>query len=374
METFKWGKVFETGMKNVDDQHKILVERINAFGSELAENDMQSSNCTAILHELITYAQNHFKDEEEIMSHLMLDSRHIDQHVQEHLNFVDDILAMSEQVQHQKSASGESLLRFLIHWLAYHILGSDHNMARQISVIEKGGSPENAYLAEERKAASSTEPLLNALNSLFQQVSSRNKELTQINKTLEAKVAERTEELYKANRDLQVLALTDALTGLPNRRHAMTQLDKLWQESTSSGTPLSCMMIDADNFKAINDSYGHDAGDKVLRELARTLQHSVRTDDVVCRLGGDEFFIICPATPLEGAIHLAQLIKNRVNELKVLTGKGYWLGSISMGVAVNSSEIDCIDQLLKTADDSVYMAKRSGRNCVCSQQGSAGRE
>lgn len=105
--------------------------------------------------------------------------------------------------------------------------------------------------------------------------------------------------------------MTDALTGLPNRRHALQQLKTLWEESTRSASPLSVMMIDADHFKEVNDTCGHDAGDLVLGELARTLQHAVRTDDLVSRLGGDEFLIICPDTDSSGGRQIAETVRKK---------------------------------------------------------------
>lgn len=368
MEAFIWGPAFETGLKEVDDQHQTLVELINRLGSELTVNNMRSERSDSIIRELGQYAQQHFEDEEEMMSRLKLDRRHIDIHLIEHSTFLDDVVAMSEQFSENRPGTGRSLLEFLIHWLAYHILGSDQNMARQVRDIEKGIPPADAYLKEERMAAESTAPLLAALNGLFQQVSSRNRELSKLNSTLEAKVEERTRELLKANEDLEILALTDVLTNLPNRRHAMRQLQALWKECHNNNKPLACMMIDADNFKAINDTHGHDAGDIVLKRLARELHHSVRSDDVVCRLGGDEFLIICPATPLDGAMHVAELVRERVADLKVKAGSGIWLGSISVGVAENTADMKSVDDLLKAADDGVYKSKRDGRNCVRTRQ------
>lgn len=113
---------------------------------------------------------------------------------------------------------------------------------------------------------------------------------------------------------------------------------------------------------------GHESGDFVLQALARELKHSVRNDDIVCRLGGDEFLIICTDTPLEGALYLAKLVRKAVAEIKVRAGMGFWKGSISIGVAVRTAAMEGPDALLKAADDGVSMAKRDGRNCVRSCQ------
>ena len=124
------------------------------------------------------------------------------------------------------------------------------------------------------------------------------------------------------------------------------------------------MMIDADGFKLINDRFGHDAGDTVLNQLAKRLKEAVRNDDVVCRLGGDEFLVICPVTPLKGAMLVAELVRKSVAELKVRAGEGEWRGSISVGVASRAPNIKSYEALIKSADEGVYAAKRAGRNCI----------
>jgi len=163
---------------------------------------------------------------------------------------------------------------------------------------------------------------------------------------------------------LEEIAQTDVLTGLPNRRHAMRRLGELWDESVESGKALACMMIDADHFKQVNDQYGHDAGDDVLCRLSNMLLDSVRSDDIVCRLGGDEFLIICSSTDLDGALLVAGDLCDRVSRMQVVTGDGYWQGSVSVGVAVRNADILKPDDLIKSADKGVYIAKKAGKNCV----------
>jgi hemerythrin len=126
------------------------------------------------------------------------------------------------------------------------------------------------------------------------------------------------------------------------------------------------MMIDADHFKEVNDNYGHDAGDLVLKELARALKHALRTDDLVCRLGGDEFLVICPNTNEEGCMYIAELMRKKISELRVPTSGEPWHGSVSVGVAARNADTKNCDTLLKRADKNLYAAKDAGKNCVSS--------
>lgn len=216
------------------------------------------------------------------------------------------------------------------------------------------------------KKDKSTEPLLEALNGLFSQVSARNKELQELNHSLEEKVALRTEELNKLNKELENLSLTDVLTKMPNRRHAIQKLSSLWNESIINLKPITCLMIDADYFKSINDTYGHDIGDLFLVKLGETLKYSIRNDDLACRLGGDEFFVICPNTDLQAGKTLAEIIAKQFSQL-CLENEGELLDiklSLSIGVAEKTPAMQNYEALIKLADEGVYKAKDNGRNCI----------
>lgn len=368
MNYFEFNNIFLTGLKDVDEQHSHLVNLINKLGDSLVSIEKSPDVLTPIFQELAEYAQYHFEEEELLMRKLAVDARHYDLHIEEHKNFLYDVTSMHTNAAPDHKKISKQLLNFLIHWLAYHILGSDKNMSRQIDAIKSGKLPSEAFETMKKTLDSSTETLLFAINGLFKLVSERNKELNKLNKSLEKKVKERTQELYDANKHLKEISLTDSLTKLPNRRHAMQQLKKFWKEAIQSDKYISLMMVDADHFKKVNDRYGHDAGDFVLCNLAKILQHSVRTDDLVCRLGGDEFLIICPSTDRHGSLNIAESVRKKVSEMQVPTGDGFWQGSVSIGVASRGDSMDTFEALIKAADEGVYAAKNAGKNCVRTNQ------
>jgi diguanylate cyclase (GGDEF)-like protein/hemerythrin-like metal-binding protein len=364
MESFKWGKQFFTNIPEIDNQHQSLVTLINEYGNALSENNINGQVLESIFKRLISYTKTHFTTEEKLMDEMNLDQRHIETHFKCHHDFVQDITEFSRTTNMTSQEDCLALFNYLAHWIAYHVLGSDLVMARQISSIEDGKKPQEALDEVEQSENESTATLLAALKGLLTLLSQRNKALTELNRTLESRVAERTKDLAQANEALEVISITDHLTDLPNRRFAMRQLQLLWAESVATDMPLACLMIDADGFKSINDGYGHAAGDRVLQRLSIELLHSVHSDDIVCRLGGDEFLVICPQTSLKGALHIAEQTRTKVSALKVFAGSGFWYGSVSIGVAVRDDTMKKADDLLRAADKAVYIAKNDGKNCV----------
>ncbi|HUQ35513.1 MAG TPA: PleD family two-component system response regulator [Aestuariivirga sp.] len=162
------------------------------------------------------------------------------------------------------------------------------------------------------------------------------------------------------------MAVTDALTGLYNRRYMETHLGHLVEHSINRGKPLSALAIDVDFFKPVNDTHGHDVGDKVLQELASRIRDNIRNVDMPCRVGGEEFIIILPATEL----HLAQKIAERIR--KSIAGKPFSAGAdggslnitVSVGLSTLIGANDKLEDFLKRADQALYIAKREGRNRV----------
>lgn len=369
MDYFQWNDCFVTGVAMVDEQHHQLVDIMNRFGEVVMRaGPSNRAELDLALGEVTDYAQYHFQEEEAMMLASGLDIRHIKHHCTEHVKFLQDVTTMQAEAAYGNFEETRRLLSYLTNWLAYHILGTDQTMTLLVNAVKQGKSQHEAYLAAQHDRDPATAILLHAITTLFNQVTGINRDLLELNQTLEKRIAERTSELVTINQQLETMAMTDVLTGLPNRRHALKCFNQLWQQSCKQGTSLTCMMIDADGFKTINDRYGHEAGDQVLRQLARRLRSVVRNDDVVCRLGGDEFLILCADTTLIGATTLAEKLCQEVALLQVPAGNGVWQGSVSIGVAERTKSTEGFDDLLKLADAAVYAAKKDGRNCVATVQ------
>jgi len=156
----------------------------------------------------------------------------------------------------------------------------------------------------------------------------------------------------------------DYLTGIANRRTFFEAAELELERWRRFPRPLSVVAIDADFFKQINDTWGHPAGDEVLRNLAQTLSATVREIDVVARLGGEEFAALLPSTDLEGAVRLAERFRSAVESQRVMAGGQEIRYTVSVGVASMDSQVSGMDQLLKLADSALYAAKKAGRNQV----------
>ena len=161
------------------------------------------------------------------------------------------------------------------------------------------------------------------------------------------------------------LAVTDPLTGLHNRRYLDTHLVALFDEAALRARQLSILVLDIDRFKAINDAYGHAAGDEVLKEFAARIRANARAIDVVSRIGGEEVVVVVPDTPLDGAQAVAERIRQRVEaEPFVVQGMKRIGVTVSIGVAARQAGDMTATEVLKRADDALYRAKQSGRNKV----------
>ena len=162
------------------------------------------------------------------------------------------------------------------------------------------------------------------------------------------------------------MAITDALTGLSNRRYMENHLGTLMEQAASRGKPLTALVLDIDYFKSVNDTHGHDAGDDVLREFALRIRRSIRGIDLACRYGGEEFVVIMPETDMAVATMVAERLRRRIaaDPFVIQQGARTIPVTISIGVAAAQGKGDSAAAILKRADQALYQAKRDGRNRV----------
>ncbi len=181
---------------------------------------------------------------------------------------------------------------------------------------------------------------------------------------------ERTEklagDLKKSNKKLTLLATTDQLTGLYNRRHFNTLMSQELGRATRYKRPFSLIMFDIDHFKKVNDTYGHPAGDKVLSVLSRAAASAVRNTDVLARYGGEEFILLLPETIQQGAAILAERIRQTVSELKIDADGKVLRVTISLGVTTYDpgKGMKKSEEIIQSADQALYKSKETGRNKV----------
>ncbi|TGD71096.1 diguanylate cyclase [Mangrovimicrobium sediminis] len=172
------------------------------------------------------------------------------------------------------------------------------------------------------------------------------------------------EELREAKEQMERLAIEDPLTGLKNRREFSARLESEFHRAGRYQHPMSLVIIDVDNFKEINDTHGHAAGDEVLKAVSRLLLGSVRQSDLVARIGGDEFCILCPESSADDVEGLMERVCREISELEFCVHGNAFRVTCSFGLAGYVGLCRNPDELLVCADKSLYEAKQRGRNCV----------
>jgi len=162
----------------------------------------------------------------------------------------------------------------------------------------------------------------------------------------------------------KLLSETDELTGLLNTRGFAIAANRLFGQAVRYGRPASVLMIDSDSLKRVNDAYGHEAGNRLLRQLASAIQTEVRTTDVAARYGGDEFIVLLPETPAKGALEVAERIRTAISGMPLAIEGESVSSTVSVGVACFPEDGRSLDTLAARADRALYMAKQQGRNKV----------
>jgi len=198
----------------------------------------------------------------------------------------------------------------------------------------------------------------------FAELEARVRSLLRI-KALQEEVERQKSSLEQLNERLLRISQTDGLTGLFNRRHIEEELQHMYQHSARLAEPLSVVMVDLDKFKSVNDTYGHQAGDEVLRQLAEILTKAIREIDRVGRYGGEEFMLLLPGTMAEEAVTFAERVRQNLESHTFTFEGGSLQRTGSFGVATfPHTRIKNCDSLVRAADDALYVAKETGRNKV----------
>ena len=207
--------------------------------------------------------------------------------------------------------------------------------------------------------------LASAFNVMADELAGSHNQLVKLNAELEDRVLQRTKDLEEANKLLRDMASRDSLTGLYNRRHFNDLLAQLFAESVRYGSDLTCMMIDLDNFKRVNDSLGHQTGDHLLQLTADVIRSSIRESDVAIRFGGDEFAVLLPQTSPVDARHSAErILMNFRNHLFRHLPEAT-ITSLSIGVVSREDDLpNTASELVTLADEALYLAKAGGKNRI----------
>jgi diguanylate cyclase (GGDEF)-like protein len=189
-------------------------------------------------------------------------------------------------------------------------------------------------------------------------ITEKNKELEKLNESLELKVSLRTKELEETKQQLEVMANTDELTKLDNRYAFERSLNNEIKRAQRYGNTFALMVMDIDHFKSINDNFGHDAGDSVLKEIALILTESLRDVDSLCRIGGEEFAIILPSTNAKGAYEIAERIRLSTQKHTFIHNQSL---TLSVGICEYHASLDKVS-FVKLCDNALYSSKQNGRN------------
>ncbi|MCD8349062.1 MAG: diguanylate cyclase [Planctomycetaceae bacterium] len=175
--------------------------------------------------------------------------------------------------------------------------------------------------------------------------------------------------IVKQIRTIERLGMIDALTDIPNRRSFDHQITVEWRRAVREAQPISLLIIDADQFKRYNDTYGHPQGDALLQSIARNISRSLkRPTDLCARLGGEEFAVVLPGTDLDGALLVAEQVRRSIETCKVPSPHTDSMTSITVSIGVATTvpgQDDKIEDLMARADQKLYQAKQEGRNRVC---------
>lgn len=263
----------------------------------------------------------------------------------------------------------ETAARYVNEAGADYILGGIPDAGRLVTATQQlrdGAAPGRTPIPLKDAWEKAPQEIRDYKNQMESRLRARNLELSKANrdfrKALES-IEEKNKALTLLNHSLKIQSTTDPLTGLFNRREFMARIKSEWARSNRYGRPLSLVMLDIDHFKKINDSNGHECGDRVLQTLGELIQRNKRAQDVTCRYGGEEFIVMLPETSLESAFHVAEGLRRLVGNY-TFRYKGQRISvHVSMGVAgLAEHKPTSVDLFINLADTAMYRAKKDGRD------------
>ncbi len=473
-EIFPWSDNFATGIAVIDEQHHKLVDLLNQLAINMASR-CDTLTLLVVFDQLADYAVYHFQTEEAVWKKYLGDDALVLTHVATHQSFIEEVLKVRDQATALSSdETVEKVISFLVHWLAFHILEDDTQMARVVHAVQAGQSLAAAKEGASQHMKGAAHVLIVAVLQMYDSLSTRTLSLLReigqrrraeeklrlssniIESSFEAifitdpqgiisdvnpafchevqleksellgqsirnvkpalfaqdnpldvwavaaeqghwagQVSARkpsgavevewltlstvkdelrqtvhfvgmlssVSQLVQRHQVMELAANHDSLTGLPNRRLLTDRLAQAVERSKRDNTLLALCFLDLDNFKPINDNFGHDAGDGVLRVVAERLIRLLRGTDTVARIGGDEFVVL-----LGGLVHAdeaAALLTRLMHDVHqpIQVGDETVQVGVSVGYTLYPVDDDTPEQLLKHADLALYQAKAKGKDC-----------
>lgn len=342
-----WSESLNSGLSEVDEQHRTLVGLINDLGVYHGGGAAVSEVLT-VFQKLEHYSVYHFESEESLMRDHGVCEKDYQEHCRSHRAFVTLLQQARGLVATCPDEVVQQLTAYLLKWLVFHIGGEDMRMAH--AIVARSGEGRSIPEVPTWKLDGT---LVSMVNDLYDDLGQRTLEMLRLNTQLR-------DEHERFHR----LAHFDALTGLPNRLLFRIRAEQALNLARQQGARLAFLYLDLNRFKPVNDEYGHDVGDALLKELALRLQACIRDHDIACRQGGDEFLVLL--TEVSAFSHVCQ-VSRRISQA---LGRSYVINDlplrvgVSIGVSYFPDHGEDLDTLVSCADGAMYLAKAQGGGCA----------
>jgi hemerythrin-like metal-binding protein/diguanylate cyclase (GGDEF)-like protein len=368
-EVFPWNRNFETGLEDIDEQHRVLVNILNRLAWHFASSNSELDDLH-LLDELLAYCSYHFEYEEGIWEESLGKSEMVRNHHDSHQMFFARIQMFRQSKAPQEDKLAE-LFDYLTRWLAFHILESDQRLALTIKAMKAGKPLEEAKDQVDSELSGSVSVLVTAMLEIYGKLSASTIQLMRekmarhrAEDELQRLQSERLtraleEQASEHQKQVEFLAYADPLTGLWSRNGITRFIRELLDRDDLETDSAALISIDLDNFHEINERFGEESADRMLGLLARRWLDALSPDAALARIGGDEFALLLPdASQVESRLHALQLTGQQPFDL----GTGPAFVSFSAGIVLFPDEdrgdsADNADKLLRQADNTLFRAK-----------------